>query len=318
MNSNEQIGGVYIKPEVVKIAYDGGIAEDETTSAILAHFIKHSTIYPLGSFGSSLYGCNVRCILNEKKESPYLSTEIDTFGEEIREIIIKFSLHHDKRDEEEEEEYKRFNGIDKGISHISGFINEVGLQQSIFAKSSESGYSICPGTCLAVLLDKGSFDSRRINSNSVDLIRKNIISDDSDKIQSGLNSFIKEVNESGDEEGNSYILGMIAMPLLSGYMTLADYMEKQPNYGRVPLRTIIPGNVYYQYYRLMHMGVRHGDFHAGNVMVNPTTNTCKIIDFGRSKSSFFSDPVYRITFPNILSMFDSIVSATHVDGENLL
>jgi serine/threonine protein kinase len=307
----KQKGGVIINPKF----YDLLKEKEETEYPYLSslyYFVllcnANGEITPLGDFNSSLYGCNVRCKLNNLdsipfNNLPYLSTDNPGYGKPVPEIIIKFSLHQNSSTSEEE--YLHINNILKGVSSLDSFKNEVSIQQSIFAKTVESGYSVCPGICFASIIGSISTDNSKIILKDILRIILDKL-DDYSSINQGLKSFIKYVDT------GPYFLGMIAMPMLSGYKTLDTHINEDRNI----LEILKP--VCYQYYRLMHMGIRHGDFHTGNVMINNTTGKCKIIDFGRTVEEVF-DKTIRENYndDNIINMYSQIKNMA-IGTENLL
>jgi serine/threonine protein kinase len=205
--------------------------------------------------GDSSYGFVCEFTVDEE-HSEYTTMD----GESIKTFILKLVVtSSDKR------KLFSYNSKEKGTETSETFITEARMQHAIWVNSIKYGNTeICPDVIDALLLDY---------TNSIKLIKHLTLinTKDEDKNISDMLTYLGYTFKS-----ISYGIGLIIMPKVMDSVTLFSYRE---SYRTNP---IVYSNIIAQIVRLFIInGIIHLDLHSDNILINPNTLYCEIIDFGK-------------------------------------
>ena len=240
--------------------HGGAIKKNDNKSSIDSMFdmLKKAKTFMLLS-GDSSYGFVCEFTVDEE-DSEYTTMN----GESIKTFILKLVVtSSDKR------KLFSYKSKEKGTETSKTFITEARMQHAIWVNSIEYGNTeICPDVIDALLLD---------NTNSINLIKHLTLintkedEDDEDKNISDMLTYLDYTFKS-----IFYGIGLIIMPKVMDSVTLFSYME---SYRTNP---IVYSNIIAQIVRLFIInGIIHLDLHNDNILINPNTLYCEIIDFGK-------------------------------------
>lgn len=220
-------------------------------------FLNNASITYLSS-GSN--GVTFMATITDTSKSPYVSTDINSYGNPISKVLVKLIFLTDEEEEEDEESVLLPTAIN--VSKENDFIAEVNTQLCVYEKTKEYLDPICPAIVLSSII------------RSADNIQK-FLDILSSKGEQPLLNLIKE-------QANKFkSLGIICMEFADGYDTLAKlrHTGKFLIYRAMAMQLLLE--------LAIKTGFTHGDFHFSNIMINPTaTNYVGVsgkpllIDFG--------------------------------------
>ena len=262
-------------------------------------FITNSKIYYLAK-GSN--GLIYKAILNNDIESPYVYLNIDKYNQPIKQIIFKLIFLKNNINK-----FGTYSILKKGSEKFIRtctnelFIDEINIQSEIFSKSmDECLQPYCPEILYAdiyhqnnylIFTDEYNFIQEYIKNEYTfneykNIFRYNNINNINDI---NINSFIDNLF-SNNQINN---LGIIAMVFAENYQTLESHLIHL-----LTMNNKILYNIYVNRCSLLLIelaittGYNHGDFHIGNLMINPDDTlyyntdipgSPLIIDFGYAK-----------------------------------
>jgi hypothetical protein len=272
----------------------------------------------------SVSGTMVKVELNKHLQSPFISTNLQSMGKQLKNILLKLvcihpngsnyliqftinKISHGRRIQTQ---------VTKEPSTPIQFIKEVAIQQDIYTKTNLLGESLCPAIVGAFIL--------RNDDPILDTLKANV---------ADVAPLINRIQASSHCR-----VGLIAMELLNGYDTLRNECSAfstgnitTPN--NADYKLLIAS--YYAFIRLCSIGYRHNDLHPGNVMVKKTDmdyagnfGRAMIIDFGRTtrfghKVSRLKDihmnlvinvPIGQVTNRNLENLTDTYIQTSTNDG----
>jgi len=255
-------------------------------------FITNSKIYYLAK-GSN--GLIYKAILNDSIESPYVYLNIDKYNEPIKQIIFKLIFL--KNDNNKSKIFNKFYShsilqrrskrfIETCTNEL--FIDEINIQSEIFLNSMhECLQPYCPEILYADIYDKNNYLEFNDEYNYINEYIKKYYKDYIKIFNKlSINTFINDLFLHNQINN----LGIIAMVFAENYNTLRSYTYNLENKNLY--------NIYVNRCLLLLIelvittGYNHGDFHIGNLMINPNDtlyyNTDPpgsplIIDFGYAK-----------------------------------
>jgi hypothetical protein len=295
---------------------NGGMLYNSMVSRNIKEAIYMSIIAgQCSKFGQeSLSGTMVKIELNKHLQSPFISTNLQSMGKQLKNILLKLVCIHplganhkihltiNKLSHRQRIQVQ----IMKEASTLNDFIKEVAIQQDIYTKTNILGESLCPAIVGAFILET--------NDPILDTLKTNV---------PDIEPLITRLQSS-----SHYRVGLIAMELLNGYNTLGNECSSFSNpSGILTPPTNADYNLiiasYYAFIRLCSIGYRHNDLHAGNVMVKRTDmdyagnfGRAMIIDFGRTTR--FGHRVSRLKDIHTNLVFNiPIGQATNGELENL-
>lgn len=207
----------------------------------------------------SLYGFIVELTV-EADQSEYTTI----YDQPITNFIMKFVVTTPEKDKllpihRRSDKYKQSESV-------TSFVNEARIQQHIWLQSIQYGRpEICPD-----VLDVFFFDYQ----NSKQLIRLLETVTLDDDIRLSMIRYLK--NDIFDKSHGVYGIGVMIMPKVTNSLTANSYASQ------FSMNTTVYSNILAQIVRLfIEIGVIHLDLHSGNILINPDTLYCEIIDFGR-------------------------------------
>ena len=270
--------------------------------------------------GKGAYGITFRATISPTSTyvSPYKNIDYTGYDTPVTSLLIKISAL----------EYKSTTPMSKIFSIVNpvdeeDFKKEVNIQTETFLKTMNYLQPICPAIVYSNIFNNS-------DKSVLNIIRdKLIIHPDKDK------------DEDEDEDEEEYVkdlmadfikyikrYGVIGMELLNNYQTLHS-LRKTSDYGlyRVML-------IYLLVEFAVKFGYTHADFHASNIMVNPSdTNFFKgykgsiiLIDFGLAKKiplnllqqikDLFQDKTQPNRYEKIIKILCSIPN-TSTSGDDI-
>ena len=244
------------------------------------YFMQNSEFKILSD--TSVSGVNYVAALRPGKESPFFSVQSGLFQKPVRNILIKICIHmsgkqflHDFRDEDCIHPFETMSRED--------ITQEVKIQDDIFRKSYIE--NIMDPICPAILYTQTDIHNDNLQQKYHKWMISSIIE--------------RNPNEKPDRDHhitnyffNNHFLSIIFMEFSEGYHTLFDLCTQLSNQGPKEFLVLqnILFNAMYELYQLYHKyGIVHGDIHFGNILVNPSYTSGKVlfIDF---RNSFYETP----------------------------
>ena len=194
-----------------------------------AFFIKNSTRTHF-KVADSRYGIISHMILNPGVISPYISTDIDSFGEYIDSLLIKVAFISSEK--------KNIPIIDKTTMKKGEFKNEVHIQEKIYNATNKNLQPVCPTIVYSKIIttEDGIKDM---------LTRILGITEDLPKLFDGI--------------------GIIAMEFAKGYTSM-DNVSTPENFV-IPEYISAFFIILFTAWKT---GYSHGDFHRNNILVKHT------------------------------------------------
>jgi len=222
-----------------------------------------------------LTNSSVSCItliseLNPAAGSPYLNDRANNFNVEVRRLLLKIFLTHPRETgwHSIPNRSQHHNGIE--IQSYRTFLDEARVQHDLFQQSYIDQYSLFDAICPEIVYIVQNWDGAR----------NIILPNDQNQLNDILTGAV------GDNT-----ISVIAMELMEGFDIAANILPTLDN----DRRGIMYKFIQYELKRMHLFGYRHGDFHQGNVLINPTyryftrsgqiqmMGRVIIIDFGRSR-----------------------------------
>lgn len=214
-------------------------------------FIKNSKLRLLAGGAN---GIAVLATLNDGINSPYSSMDSSSYGNPINKIVIKFVIISVIP----EEITLLGGGRTLSSTLLSSVIEEVNIQTIVALKTMNYLEPISP--CPLYFNGKFSYDS--INN----IIKPNLIQDGSrgqELLKQCLNDMLNFIDP-GMNTSESRSISVIGMEYADGYEGLWS-LESSSSYNNY---------IYMVMYLLIKLAVEteyfHGDYHKGNIMINPT------------------------------------------------
>ena len=232
--------------------------------------------------------------------SPFVEVRADIFGKPVNSLLFKY-LPIMSKNNLNDIFYTPFNRGNKDFIELAKesdikkeYLLQLKIYQQTYNTISSAYEPVCP---YPIHYDTNQDKNTTIdeilgllkNTNNIDALKYEIIH------TLGYSSPDYSVEELIRRQDISH-LGCVVMEFMEGYMpisTMIDYLSKKE-------LNKIKSFIAYELARLQHIGVIHGDMHAGNIMYNPnyqyiTDGTKKedlgrvlLIDFGRSKDNMKS------------------------------
>jgi hypothetical protein len=271
--------------------------EGYTEEEAFNNFIDHSRITFLTK-GANGVTFVAELPPNYIRLSPYISTDAATYGERVKYLIIKFAFLYnpdnnmywkeDKKDPrkqilDDDKLNVQFDGLDNlALGLEEDLDREIEIQKDIYLKTMDYLEPICP----AVVYSKIEKDPSQINRILNKLKTSARIDSQASQI---LNSFIQK-------RGDYDYIGIIGMEYAGGYETLHNLMYF-PSVTRDNKKLYREMSMYLLLELADKAGYTHGDFHGGNLMINPSLRGYfkgiqgkpLLIDFGYAKK--IEDPI---------------------------
>jgi len=260
----------------------GGVLIKTNPESAINFFIENCReIVWLRATGNSASGVIFTCTLNEGIESPYEMIRSTDFKSPVKKILIKIvgidsGVHDETGDEDEVKSWSVpsvFALVSKKLEEEETFKKEINIQTDIFLKTISYLNPLCPAPIYASI--------KKDKANARDFISKL-------KIPSGTNVTTIKILDgiiANIDAGSIPYLGILGMEIADGYDTFYDF------YRYTPTAKI---RIYENMIRLKNIelalktGYSQGDFHTGNMLINPSVTgyyagipgNALIIDFG--------------------------------------
>lgn len=274
--------------------------------------IKNSRISYLSNGANGLI---FKLVVNEGYTSSYKYIYSESFNKPVTELILKLTLMVDF-DEKNYEPQDITHLTDYEKNEIGNFKNEINVQTHIFLGSIEYLQPLCPAIVYADILENNKSKDEFINT----LILNN---PQLKKHKIPYNGIGIELT-SEDLKKDNIKLGIIAMECATGYRTLHDIVMDK--------RIDIFDKVRYVNYSLyiilklaLDFGYTHGDYHIGNIMINPDITyfnglkgRAMLIDFGYASLIPVHDINIIINFvenKKYINALKHLCSVPRADGE---
>jgi hypothetical protein len=236
-----------------KYLQKGGLQIDSgDAKEAFEHFISNSTISLLsrGSFGLTFVAK-----LNPGVTTNYKHLVWSRYDLPVETLLFKVSCIYELDNGEQREKIdlsQQNNNIELTSVDIKEFKQEVNTQIDIFFKSISYLQPYCPGIVYA---------NNYKNTEETHILLDKITNNINNNIFSGVLRSIKQALI-GDECSS---IGIIGMEFLQGYDTIYNLNKLNPD--------TTFNNYMLGYYILMKVavdtGYSHGDFHSGNLLINP-------------------------------------------------
>jgi hypothetical protein len=265
--------------------------EGYTEEEAFNNFIDHSRITFLTK-GANGVTFVAELPADSIRQSPYISTDAATYGQRVKYLIIKFAFLYnpdnnrywkkDKKDPDKQilDDDKlnvQFDGLDNlALGLEEDLDREIEIQKDIYLKTMDYLEPICP----AVVYSKIEKDPSQINRILNKLKTNARIDSQASQI---LNSFIQK-------RGDYDYIGIIGMEYAGGYEILYS-LAYSPYVTKANQKLYREMSMYLLLVLACQAGYTHGDFHGGNLMINPSLRGYfkgiqgkpLLIDFGYAK-----------------------------------
>lgn len=284
-----------------------GILLNDTSDAAFDFFMKNST-FRLMSYGSN--GITIVVTLKTGLNSPYKSMDSNTYGSPINSIIVKLIINSVIPTTFEID-------VDRELTStlLNNVVNELNIQTDIALKTSDYLEPICPSPI---------YFSESISVELLTIILNNIVDSDSYNVTiltECINKMIQFLGHLDITKG----ISVIGMEMAKECKTLFSLEDKSPR----NLKQLYFHMTAYIIIKLaIDTGYAHGDYHKGNIMINPSkqnyfyglTGAPLLIDFGYTtkiqpdKMSIIKDHYKNKEYTKLLEEISMIPRS---DGENL-
>ncbi len=231
----------------------GGIIFKEAPDVAFYTFLINSNITYVSE---GTFGITFKATLKPGIKSPYISIQDisgNSYGNLVNTLLIKMSFIHFKNKGETEKDIT----IDMPSFHIDmasveeqDFKDEINTQVDIFFKTISYLQPICPSIV---------FSNIYTNTHEIGTLLQVMIRNSGDR---KTNNILKEIYELvKDGEITSY--GIIGMEFAQNYVLLSK-LKDSPNFNGYVMMTI-----YILLQLAVQTGYNHGDYHTGNIFINP-------------------------------------------------
>jgi len=263
----------------------GGVLIKTNPEEAINFFIENcSKINWLRETANSASGVIFECILKEGVVSPYEMIRSTDFKSPVKKILIKFvGIRSEVPSEYDDDTWSvPFKTVSpplgiKNLEKEETFKREINIQTDIFLKTISYLNPLCPAPIYASI--------KKDKANAIEFMSKLKIPDEYGLFSNATNRLITVIIEK-ITSGSIPYLGILGMEIADGYETFFDL------YSRGSMRDNI--RTYENMIRLKNLelalktGYSQGDFHTGNMLVNPSvpgyysgiTGNAMIIDFG--------------------------------------
>lgn len=267
-------------------------------------FIKNSEWEVLNI--SSLYGVIFKCKLNKEIKSPFNSIRIGSYGEQIREIIIKLVLINDTTNIYDwvliDKKFKDniyntdFVFYNKSTEKKDSFVKEINIQIDITEKTIEYLEPVCPFIIFSKIYNYDRIDESIIPDINSYNIKKHILN----TIHSNFFNRISNL-----EYTNDYFNSNISYPEKILYQMIFESEKRKCKIGLIAMENIGNGVILeninnnknylnYSKFEILNLalnGYNQGDFHKQNILIDEnyenyfkdTVGRAFIIDYGRAE-----------------------------------
>lgn len=211
-------------------------------------FLEHSTIEYL-SKGSN--GITLVATLHPNTVSPYKSTDVDTYGQDVAHILLKLVLFRDafttsKRAEFGFEYKEERQTIKLRFTEENEFQKEIIRQKEVYEKTRDYLEPICPAIVFSNVYG-GAKKSGVLNK----ILSNCLVSD-------GTHAMLNSIRLLSHMYGS---VGIIAMEFADNYSTLHDLRKPHFTYKRDNI------GLYLILELALKTGYSHADFHGSNIMM---------------------------------------------------
>ena len=263
----------------------GGVLIKTNPEEAINFFIENcSKINWLRETANSASGVIFECILKEGVVSPYEMIRSTDFKSPVKKILIKFvGIRSEVPSEYDDDTWSvPFKTVSpplgiKNLEKEETFKREINIQTDIFLKTISYLNPLCPAPIYASI--------KKDKANAIEFMSKLKIPDEYGLFSNATNRLITVIIEK-ITSGSIPYLGILGMEIADGYETFFDL------YSRGSMRDNI--RTYENMIRLKNLelalktGYSQGDFHTGNMLVNPSVpgyysgipGNAMIIDFG--------------------------------------
>jgi hypothetical protein len=302
----------------------GGILIKTNPEEAINFFIENcSQIEWLRATETSASGVIFTCTLNDGIESPYEMIRSADFKSPVKKILIKIvgidSVVHDETDDEYEGERWSIPAfpslVSKKLEQEETFKKEINIQTDIFLKTISYLNPLCPAPIYASI-KKDKTDARQFISKLKIPDKFKTFTNATNRLINGLISNI--------DDGSIPYLGILGMEIADGYDTFYDFYSMHLHRPRI--------RIYENMIRLKNLelalktGYSQGDFHTGNMLVNPSVSgyyaeipgNALIIDFGYAnkmpaeKLQEIKQLVSENKFVEALKIFNTLVRSDNL------
>ena len=296
-------------------AQKGGILFREGMSAdqAMEEFLAMCDAVTFFSSGSS--GIIFRCTLPPDSDSPYTSYRIESYGQPVRSVILKFvavkylaDIYHRNT------WYCDALYTTQEVEFATSFKEEVNIQATIFKKTLDYLDPICPAPIYATI--------KRDPAVSIPMLDSLIAKASSDKTIECLKCIKKSISKN-----NIPAIGIIGMEVAEGYMTLHRYY-RAPGVTFDDVRRV-ECMARDEILRLaMQTGYTQNDWHSGNILFNPSATgvyrgvrgKVMLLDFGYATKippEIIEDILGKISRQQYTSALDIFNTFVRRDGERI-
>ena len=261
----------------------GGIIIKKNTEEALNFFIENAAEFVwLKATGASASGVIFECTLKDDVESPYEMIRSTDFKSPVRKILVKLVGIDSEVFDVKSDDYapkiwdtERVRITPKKLEQEEVFKSEINIQTDIFLKTISYLNPLCPAPIYASI--------KKDTSDALSFISKLKTAASESAITNALLDGISE----NIEYGSIPYLGILGMEIADGYKTFYDFYQDKTSKDDI--------RKYENMIRLkvidlaLKTGYSQGDFHVGNMLVNPKLFTgyyngilgnVLIIDFG--------------------------------------
>ena len=301
----------------------GGVLIKTNPEAAINFFIENcSKINWLRETANSASGVIFECILKEGVVSPYEMIRSTNFKSPVKKILIKIvGIRSEVRGEYDDDVWTvPFKTVSpplavKNLEKEETFTKEINVQTDIFLKTISYLNPLCPAPIYASI--------KKDKANAIEFMSKLKIPDEHGLFSNATNRLITVIIEK-ITDGSIPYLGVLGMEIADGYETFFDF------YSRGSMRDNI--RTYENMIRLKNLelalktGYSQGDFHTGNMLVNPSVTgyysgipgNALIIDFGYAnkipseKLQEIKQLVSENKFAEALKIFNTLVRSDNL------
>jgi len=301
----------------------GGVLIKTNPEEAINFFIENcSKINWLRETANSASGVIFECILKEGVVSPYEMIRSTNFKSPVKKILIKIvGIRSEVRGEYDDDVWTvPFKTVSpplavKNLEKEETFTKEINVQTDIFLKTISYLNPLCPAPIYASI--------KKDKANAIEFMSKLKIPDEHGLFSNATNRLITVIIEK-ITDGSIPYLGVLGMEIADGYETFFDF------YSRGSMRDNI--RTYENMIRLKNLelalktGYSQGDFHTGNMLVNPSVTgyysgipgNALIIDFGYAnkipseKLQEIKQLVSENKFAEALKIFNTLVRSDNL------
>jgi len=301
----------------------GGVLIKTNPEEAINFFIENcSKINWLRETANSASGVIFECILKEGVVSPYEMIRSTDFKSSVKKILIKIvGIRSEVRGEYDDDTWSvPFKTVSpplgiKNLEKEETFTREINIQTDIFLKTISYLNPLCPAPIYASI--------KKDKANAIEFMSKLKMPDEYGLFSNATNRLITVIIEK-ITSGSIPYLGILGMEIADGYETFFDL------YSRGSMRDNI--RTYENMIRLKNLelalktGYSQGDFHTGNMLVNPSVTgyyagipgNALIIDFGYAnkippeKLQEIKQLVSENKFVEALKIFNTLVRSDNL------